>query len=103
MLKIGSGTPPACSVVGTLLKLRLRRHLPAPGFHSSRDFGVDLLVALHWQPDTSIVFQQSGVRSEFSLVKVHCIGLDLLQGALKEVQKIVLEPPKTRFRGHTGD
>ena len=31
----GPGTPPACSVVGTLLKLRLRRHLPAPGFHSS--------------------------------------------------------------------
>ena len=33
--KYGPGTTPACSVVGTLLKLHLRRHLPAPGFHSS--------------------------------------------------------------------
>ena len=36
--KYGPGTTPACSVVGTLLKLHLRRHLPAPGFHFSMYF-----------------------------------------------------------------
>ena len=34
---------------------------------------------------------------------IHYIDLDLLQGALKEVQKILPEPPKTYFRCRTGD